>query len=42
MKVFIELLSRFNGANNGKLSLSLDDGARLLAMSKSTVARALI
>ncbi len=42
VKVFIELRSRFNGANNGKLSLSLEEGAGLLAMSKSTVARALI
>ncbi len=41
VKVFIELRSRFNGANNGKLSLSLEEGAGLLGMSKSTVARAL-
>ena len=40
-KVFIELRSRFNGRNNGKLRVSLDEGARLLGISKSTVQRAL-
>ena len=40
IKVWIELRSRFNGRNNGKLALSLDEGARLLGMSKSTVRRA--
>ena len=41
IKVWIELRSRFNGRNNGDLSLGLDEGARLLGMSKSTVLRAL-
>lgn len=41
VKVFIALACRFNGANNGKLSLSLDEGARLLALGKATVHRAL-
>ena len=41
IKVWIELRSRFNGRNNGDLSLGLDEGARLLGMSKSTVSRAL-
>lgn len=40
IKVFLELRSRFNGRNNGDLSLSGDEAARLLKMSKSTVARA--
>jgi len=41
IKVYLELHSRFNGANNGKLSLSLNQGARLLHIGKSTVQRAL-
>lgn len=40
LKVWMELRSRFNGRNNGELSLSLDEGARLLGMSKTTVGRA--
>jgi len=40
LKVFIELRSRFNGANNGRLSLSFQDAADLLGMSKSSVKRA--
>ena len=40
LKVWIELRSRFNGRNNGELSLSLDEGARLLGMGKTTVGRA--
>jgi biotin operon repressor len=39
-KVFLEIRSRFNGGNNGKLSLSLDQGASLLGLSKTTVRRA--
>lgn len=41
VKVFIELRHRYNGHNNGKLTLSLDEGARLLHMGKATIARAL-
>jgi hypothetical protein len=41
VKVLIELRVRFNGHNNGRISLSLDEAATLLAMSKSTVKRAL-
>ena len=41
IKVFLELRSRFNGSNNGKLRLSYDEGAKLLGMSKTTVGRAL-
>lgn len=40
LKVFIEIRSRFNGANNGRLSLSFQDAADLLGMSKSSVKRA--
>jgi len=41
VKVFLELRTRFNGANNGKLSLSLDEGTRVLGIGKMTVSRAL-
>jgi hypothetical protein len=41
LKVWIELRSRYNGHNNGDLSLSLDEGARLLSIGKATVQRAL-
>lgn len=41
VKVLIELACRYHGANNGRLSLSLDEGARLLGLGKSTVDRAL-
>lgn len=41
VKVWVELRSRYNGGNNGKLSLSLDEGARLLGLGKATVNRAL-
>ena len=42
MKVYLELHSRFWGGINGKLSLSLEEGAPLLGLGKSTVRRALI
>ncbi len=41
VKVWVELRSRFNGRNNGDLSLGLNEGARLLGLGKSTVHRAL-
>jgi len=41
VKVWMELRCRFNGRNNGHLSLSRDEAARLLGMSKSTVGPAL-
>ena len=41
LKVWFELRCRFNGRNNGELSLGLDEGARLLGLGKSTVYRAL-
>ena len=40
LKVFIELRTRFNGGNNGELSLSLDEAARLLSIGKGTAQRA--
>lgn len=40
-KTWLELRCRYNGSNNGKLSLSLEDGAKHLHLSKTTVARAL-
>jgi DNA-binding transcriptional MocR family regulator len=41
VKVYVELRRRYNGGNNGDLSLSLDEAARLLNIGKATVARAL-
>ncbi len=41
VKVFLELRTRFHGVNNGRLILSLDEGARILGLGKSTVQRAL-
>lgn len=41
VKVWLELRSRYDGVNNGRLGLSLLEGARLLGLSKSTVDRAL-
>lgn len=40
VKVWVELRSRYNGYNNGQLSLSFQEAAELLQMSKSTVGRA--
>ncbi|MHA6289136.1 DeoR family transcriptional regulator [Maricaulis sp. CAU 1757] len=39
-KVYVELRSRFNGGNNGDLSLSYGEAADLLGLGKSTVRRA--
>ena len=41
IKVYLELHSRYWGGNNGKLSLSLEEGARVLGLGKATVKRAL-
>ena len=41
LKILVELRTRFNGYNNGKITLSMDEAARLLGMSKSTVVKAL-
>ena len=40
VKVYVELRSRFNGYNNGQISLSFSEAADLLAVGKSTVGRA--
>jgi len=40
VKVYIELRSRFNGFNNGDLSLSLEQAASLLHIGKATAQRA--
>ena len=40
LKVFIEVRTRFNGGNNGDLSLSLDEAAQLLGIGKGTAQRA--
>lgn len=40
LKVWIELRARYNGSNNGRVSLSLRDAASLLGMSQTTAQRA--
>lgn len=40
VKVWIEIRCRYNGFNNGELSLSLREAASLLGMSQTTVKRA--
>jgi DNA-binding transcriptional MocR family regulator len=40
VKVWIELRTRFHGGNNGRLTLSLEEAARLLHIGKATAARA--
>lgn len=42
VKVWLELRTRFHGANNGSLVFSMDEAARLIGLGKSTVQRALI
>ena len=39
--VYIELRRRFNGSNNGRISLSLSEAAHILKASKSTISKAL-
>lgn len=41
VKVWVELRCRFNGSNNGRLTLSMDEAAHLLGLGKATVHRAL-
>ena len=41
VKVWLELRTRFHGANNGKLHMSLEEAAGLLGLGKATVQRAL-
>ena len=40
LKVWIELRTRFNGWNNGRITLSWDEAARILHMGKTTIGRA--
>ena len=40
LKVWVELRCRYNGGNNGRLSLSFRQAAEHLGLSKTTVARA--
>ena len=40
--VYIELRRRFNGSNNGRISFSLAEGARILRASKSSIQKALV
>lgn len=40
VKVWLELRSRYNGGNNGKLALSCDSAAKVLHLGKATVLRA--
>ena len=41
VKVFLELRTRFHGANNGALILSMEEASRLLGLGKATVMRTL-
>ena len=40
VKVLLELHTRFNGTNNGRVFLSLNEAAELLGMGKATAKRA--
>jgi hypothetical protein len=40
VKVWLELRTRFHGANNGQLIFSMDEASRLLGLGKATVQRA--
>ena len=40
VKVFLELHTRFNGANNGRVFLSMNEAASALGLGKATVQRA--
>lgn len=42
LKVWVELRTRYNGHNNGLVSLSLREAATLLGMSQTTAQRALM
>ena len=39
--IYVQLASRYNGANNGKIAYSVRDGAKECGVSKNTVTRAL-
>lgn len=40
VKLWLELHTRFNGGNNGKLHLSMNEAAEILGLGKATVKRA--
>ena len=40
LKILVELRCRYNGYNNGKITLSYEEAARFLGLSKSSVKRA--
>ena len=40
IKVYVELRSRFNGGNNGELSLAYADARKMLHLGNSTIAKA--
>jgi hypothetical protein len=42
VKVWLELHTRYNGSNNGKLHLSLNEAAENLGLGKATVQRAFV
>jgi len=42
VKVWLELHTRYNGGNNGKLHLSLKEAADILGLGKATVQRAYV
>jgi hypothetical protein len=37
VKVFLELHTRFNGGNNGRLHLSMNEAAQILKLGKATI-----
>ncbi len=38
--MWLELRTRYNGGNNGRLTLSMDEAARILGIGKATAQRA--
>ncbi|SPH24401.1 hypothetical protein DEA8626_03453 [Defluviimonas aquaemixtae] len=42
IKVFLELHTRFNGGNNGKIHMSMNEAADVLGLGKATVQRAFV
>jgi len=42
VKVFMELHTRFNGSNNGKIHLSMNEAAAALGIGKATAQRAFL
>lgn len=40
LKVLVELRCRYNGSNNGRITLSFEEASRFLGVSKSSIKRA--